>query len=593
MGPVASVCLGREIAPGAEAEFSFVLAWHFPDRTPQWCGWHAPKGHEKDVIGNWYGTRFNDAWAVAAHFAKELPSLEKRTRAFTQAVRESSLPGAVKDAAMANCSTLASTTCFRTADGEFHGFEGVNDKSGCCHGNCTHVWNYETTTTFLFPSFAKSLRKHSLGYSMDDAGAIHFRQSLPDGMDRSGFAAADGQMGQVLHAYLDYCLSGDIEWLKANWPRIKKALEFAWVPGGWDADRDGVAEGVQHNTYDVEFYGPNPECGIYYLGGLRAGEEMARVAGDTASANEYRRLFESGSKWIDANLFNGEYYIQKIRGFEKNQIAANLRSTMGADDTMNPQYQVGEGCLADQLIGQYLADLAGLGPLLKPENLRKAAAAIWRYNHRTTLEAHDSVQRIYAVNDEPVTLICDYGKGERPRIPFPYYAEGWTGIEYLVATMLVQQGMVREGVQVYEDARSRHDGEKRNPYNEPECGHHYARAMSAWSGVVALSGFHYDGGQAALRLAPRLPARPFRSFWSSGTAWGTFTLEQKRLTLKVTEGRQRLRTCSFPGAGSKGKASFRDHDLSHALTVAGGLASFRFPETVELAAGDVLTLGLE
>ncbi len=131
---------------------------------------------------------------------------------------------------------------------------------------------------------------------MDDAGAMHFRQLLPDGKERSGFAAADGQMGQIMHAYLDWTLSGDDEWLRGMWPRVKKALEFAWVPGGWDANRDGVMEGVQHNTYDVEFYGPNPLCGIYYLGALRAGEEMARAAGDADSADGYRRLFENGSQ---------------------------------------------------------------------------------------------------------------------------------------------------------------------------------------------------------------------------------------------------------------------------------------------------------
>ena len=77
-------------------------------------------------------------------------------------------------------------------------------------------------------------------------------------------------------------------------------MAFAWIPGGWDANRDGVMEGVQHNTYDVEFYGPNPLCGIYYLGALRAAEEMARAVGDNGAAAEYRGLFERGSKWIDA-----------------------------------------------------------------------------------------------------------------------------------------------------------------------------------------------------------------------------------------------------------------------------------------------------
>ena len=167
---------------------------------------------------------------------------------------------------MSNLSTLVSTTCFGMADGEFHGFEGVDDHRGCCFGNCTHVWNYETTTAHLFPSLSRSLRKSAFGYSMDERGAMYFRQLLPDGIKRFGYVAADGQMGQIMKVYLDWQLSGDAQFLKEFWPRAKRALEFAWIAGGWDANRDGVMEGVQHNTYDVEFYGPNPLCSIYYLG---------------------------------------------------------------------------------------------------------------------------------------------------------------------------------------------------------------------------------------------------------------------------------------------------------------------------------------
>ncbi len=150
---------------------------------------------------------------------------------FAQSLRESTIPGGVLDAASANLSTLRATTSFRTADGEFHGFEGVDDRLGCCFGNCTHVWNYETSTAHIFPTFARSLRKSSFGFSQDDQGAMHFRQVLPDGKERSGFAAADGQMGQIVHAYLDWRLSGDRPWLEGIWPRVKKGIEFAWEPG--------------------------------------------------------------------------------------------------------------------------------------------------------------------------------------------------------------------------------------------------------------------------------------------------------------------------------------------------------------------------
>ena len=534
---VGALCLRREIAAGTEAEFTFLLAWRFPNRTPQRCGWRAPKGQEQAIIGNWYAKRFGSAAAILDYVSPRLDELEKKTRQFVAALRETSMPAGIKDAAMANLSTLVTQTCFRTADGEFHGFEGCSDKSGCCYGNCTHVWNYETATAHLFPSLSVSLRKAAFGYSLDDAGAIHFRQVLPDGKERSTVAAADGQMGQVMKVYLDWKLSGDTAWLKSIWPQTRKALEFAWKRGGWDADKDGVLEGVQHNTYDVEFYGPNPQCGIYYLGALRAAEEMAKAVGDAGTATEYRRLFERGSQWIDANLFNGEFYIQKIRGTTKDKIAASLLSDMGSDTSEEPQYQVGDGCLVDQLVGQYQAEVCGLGPLLHPANMRKALESIYRYNYKRDLSNHESVQRVFAVNDESALVICDYGKGQRPQIPFPYYAEVMTGFEYTAAAHMIWAGMVKQGIECIENIRRRYDGERRNPWNEAECGHHYARAMAAWSGILALSGFHYHAGDRSLTLNPAEPGKALKSVWSTAKGWGVFTKNPRRFELEVREGR--------------------------------------------------------
>ncbi len=282
------MCLKREIAPGASAAYTFLLAWHFPNRTPAGCGWTAPKGEEQTVIGNHYCVRFADAWAAAEYAATHLASLEARMRSFLDVMRETTLPDAVKEAAMANLSTLATNTCFRTADGRFRGFEGIHDNSGCCFGTCTHVWNYESATDFLFPQLARSMREAAFDLSDHLNGVLPIRIELPEGKQTGGTTAADGTMGQIIKTYLDWQLSGDEAWLRSMWPKVRKALEFSWASGGWDGDKDGVMEGVQHNTYDVEFYGPNPMCGIYYLGALRAGEEMARAMGDTEAAQQYR-----------------------------------------------------------------------------------------------------------------------------------------------------------------------------------------------------------------------------------------------------------------------------------------------------------------
>jgi uncharacterized protein (DUF608 family) len=546
---VGAVCLKRAIAVGQTADYEFLLAWHFPNRTPARCGWRASKGEENTIIGNWYSTKFADAWAAAEYAAQHLPKLEERTKLFVKAMRESTLPPVVVEAAMSNLSTLRATTSFRTADGEFHGFEGVDDKLGCCFGNCTHVWNYETSTAHLFPTFARSLRKASFGYSQDEQGAMHFRQLLPDGKERSGYAAADGQMGQIVHAYLDWALCGDREWLAGIWPRVKKGIEFAWVPGGWDANRDGVMEGVQHNTYDVEFYGPNPLCGVYYLAALRACEEMARAVGETGFAAECRKTFESGSRWIDANLFNGEYYEQQIRSFHKNEIAVSLRSDMGADDPEHPEYQLGKGCLVDQLLGQSLAEVCGLGPLLKPEHVRRTLESIYKYNFKRSFARHDNVQRTFVLNDEAALVVCEYGKTARPRIPFPYFAEVFTGLEYATASHMLFAGMLDEGVECISAVRRRYDGQRRNPWDEAECGHHYARAMAAWSGIVALSGFHYNAGH--LSIAPPSKLAEFRSFWATGTGWGVFTRRAGKTEVRVLAGHLPIQSVALGGGSAR------------------------------------------
>lgn len=591
---VGALCQSRTIAPGQSGSFTFVLAWHFPNRTPEWCGWRAPKGKDKAVIGNFYSTRFKNAWDAAIYAAQNLDRLENRTRAFAKAFRESTLPAAVKEAASANLSTLASTTCFRTADGEFHGFEGSNDKLGCCYGNCTHVWNYETATAFLFPTLARSLRQAAFGYSEDEQGGIRARQMLPDGEARDEIIAADGHWGQIMHAYLDWRLSGDDAFLRSMWPRVRRAISFAWVQGGWDPEKSGVAVGVQNNTYDVAFFGPNPLCGIYYLGGLRAGEEMALAAGDKESAQEYRALFERGRQWTDQNLFSGEFYTQQIRSFTMDQIHPSLQIGASGFKPDDPQFQVGKGCLIDQLMGQYLAHVMGLGPLVSPQHVRQTLDSIYRYNYKRSLLDHDNVERTFALNDEAAMVICDYGHVPRPHIPFPYFAEVMTGFEHSTAALMIYSGLVSQGVECIGNIRARYDGERRNPWDEAECGHHYARAMASWSSVVAASGWDYDAKRAALSALPRVAHEHFTCFWSNGTGWGVFSYEPlgngTRFDVKVISGKLACQTCEISGAGKTTAAESQGKHLAHTASSTDGGLNFKFAQPLLLNAGESLRL---
>ncbi len=539
--PRGSLSVQARIPPGQKRDFTFYLTWHFPNRF----AWSAKK------LGNFYTTRYADAWDVAEKTALRLGRLETETMEFVGAFCRSDMPEVVKEAALFNLSTLRSQTCFRTEDGRFFAWEGCGDKEGCCYGSCTHVWNYEQAIAFLFGTLAKSLREVEFGQQTDDSGLMSFRVKLP--LDESHFdkAAADGQMGCIIKVYRDWQLSGDEAMLKDLWPKVKKSLEFCWIKGGWDADRDGVMEGCQHNTMDVEYYGPNPQMGLWYLGALRAAEKMALHVGDKAFAETCRNLFDKGSRWLDANLFNGRYYIHKvIPPMDKSNVAPSLLVGMGTADFAHPDYQLGNGCLVDQLIGQLLAHVSGLGYLVRPENVKTTLDSIMRYNYRGSLQDHFNCMRTFALGDEAALLMASYPDG-RPSNPFPYFTEVMTGFEYTAAIGMLYENQLGNGLKCIEAIRSRYDGLKRNPYDEAECGHHYGRAMISWAASLALSGFHYSAVARSLAFA----ANEGNFFWSNGYAYGTVQLkrtgQKMAATIRVLKGELSFKDLELKGFGRR------------------------------------------
>jgi non-lysosomal glucosylceramidase len=543
--PIASLAVQVELPPHEAKKITFLLTWHFPNRQT-WT----PKGNEQDRIGNYYTTQYKDAWDVAEKVVPELPDLEKKTVQFVSTFCQSDLPQVVKEAALFNVSTLRTQTCFRTEDGRFYGFEGCSNRRGCCYGSCTHVWNYEQATAFLFGDLARSMRQVEFAYATDDNGMMSFRVGLPFERAQSfGKAAADGQMGCIMKMYRDWQLSGDDKMLRTLWPKVKKALEFCWIKGGWDADRDGVMEGCQHNTMDVEYYGPNPQMSVWYLGALKAAEEMARCLGEDEFAARCRRLFEQGSKWIDANLFNGEYYEHQIRPpKDKSDIAPSLLVGMGATDPTKPDYQLGSGCLVDQLVGQYMAHVCGLGYLLEPANVSKTLTSIMKYNLIEGMYKHFNCMRSFAMGDESALLMASYPKA-RPKNPFPYFTEVMTGFEYTAAVGMLYENQMDNGLTCIKNIRDRYDGRKRSPFDEAECGHHYARAMASWAAVLAMTGFHYSGVEKSMTFA----AKDGTYFWSNGYAWGSCSIKQsakgKLIELSVLQGELDLSSFTLDGFG--------------------------------------------
>ena len=515
--PMASLAVRKTISPKSRECFTFYLTWHFPNR----------KAWSSAVVGNYYTCQFEDAWHAAEDIVPQIPELEKETLSFVDAFLSGSFPDVIKEAALFNLSVLRSQTVFRLPSGHLMGWEGVMDRFGSCMGSCTHVWNYETATPFLFGELARTMRDVELNHALKENGLMNFRATLPLSTAADGSsAAADGQMGCVMKMYRDWQLSGDNDFLRRNWPQVKKALAYAWIEKGWDGNQDGVMEGSQHNTMDVNYFGPNPQMGFWYMGALRAAEEMAEAMDDRDFRQKCRSLFEKGSKWMDGNLFNGEYYEHKITDPQTFRFL-----DMDDPDVQIPPFQLGRGCLVDQLVGQYMSHICGLGYLADSAHVRKTLQSIMKYNFVEDFSRHFNNMRSYVMGDEAGLLMASWPKG-RLEVPFPYFAEVMTGFEYCAATGMIYEGMEDEALTCIRAVRERFDGAKRNPFSEAECGHHYARAMASWSAMIAWSGFRYSGVDKVMCFT----SRPGRYFWSNGSSWGICEVSDKHVSLKLLKG---------------------------------------------------------
>ena len=553
-----SVLIKAALAPGKEITIPVVLTWYEPNSNQSYACATPPAGAEADCCAGpdccpapkwrvFYASQWRDAQEVALYVHRNYASLRERTVAFQNALLDSTLPKEVLDAVSANLAILKSPTVLRQENGNLWGWEGCFTNRGCCDGTCTHVWNYAQALPHLFPQLERTLRELEYERSMDEQGHVSFRSALPDGPTNHTFhPAADGQLGGMMKLYRDWQISGDTEWMKQLYPLAKRSIDYCIQR--WDPDHLGALFEPHHNTYDIEFWGPDGMCATIYIGALSAMSAMAAALGYGDDQKTYAELAERGARLIEKTLFNGEYFEQKVqyKGLRDTSFvdlisgkepAKHGRELMGLLKKEGPRYQYGKGCISDGVIGAWMASTYGIATPLSAQKIQKNLRSIYRYNFRRDLSEHVNPQRPgYALGDEAGLLLCSWPKGGKPILPFPYSDEVWTGIEYQVASHLIAEGIVREGLDIVKAARSRYDGRVRNPWNEYECGNFYARAMASYALLGALSGFRYSAVDQTLWFGPKLKKRPFTTFFSAHSGHGTITLDQRALTVSVLEG---------------------------------------------------------
>ena len=205
-------------------------------------------------------------------------------------------------------------------------------------------------------------------------------------------------------------------------------------------------------------------------------------------------------------------------------------------ETEGPKYQYGTGCLSDGVLGCWLALVCGAGHVVDAQKVASHLLAVHKYNLKRDLTAHANPQRpAYACGAEGGLLLCSWPKGGQLSLPFVYSDEVWTGIEYQVASHLMLLGHVNEGLEIVRVCRDRYDGRIRNPFNEYECGHWYARAMSSYGLLQGLSGARYDAVEQVLHLDPRVKG-DFRCFLAAATGYGTVGVKNGKAFIEVASG---------------------------------------------------------
>jgi uncharacterized protein (DUF608 family) len=557
--PGASLFVPVQLAGGASKTVVLRLAW-FSGQTNLRVGKDlADFKPEPDQAGKyrpWYARRFTDINGVTFYWRDHYDDLRQKASRFSDCFYDTNLPPEVVEAVAANLTILKSPTVMRQTDGRLWSWEGCSDNAGCCHGSCTHVWNYAQAIPHLFPSLERTLRETEFGPSQNEAGHQQFRSSLPIRPVAHDFhAAADGQFGGIMKVYREWRISGDTEWLRGLWPKVKRSLDYCIET--WDPGHKGLVEEPHHNTYDIEFWGPDGMCTSFYLGALQAAVLMGKALG--AEVPLYAELLAAGTRKAESELYDGEYFIQRIEW--KNLRATNPmenKSMVGSYspearaifEQEGPKYQYGNGCLADGVLGSWLALVCGVGQVLAAPKVASHLQAVHRHNLKHDLSGFANPQRpSYACGPEGGLVLCTWPKGGELSLPFVYSNEVWTGIEYQVASHLMRMGGEEEGLEIVRACRDRYNGRVRNPFNEYECGHWYARAMSSYALLFGLSGARYDAVEKVLYLEPSIKG-DFRCFLATATGYGTVGVRKGKPFYEAKAGTLDIREIKYVKRGA-------------------------------------------
>jgi len=436
-----------------------------------------------------------------------------------------------------------------TRDDQFAIWEGL----GCC-GLQTIDVTYQGSLPLiaLYPDLQKKQMEMSAKFQREDGRIPHFFEHDFNTVDND-FIRVDLNPQFVMLACRDWLWTGDGEYLKRLWPNIVRAMDaMAFL----DSDHDGLPDReTRRNTYDQwDLRGVPSYLSSLWLGALRFAIRAAKAMGDTTHESAWSSWLGKASESFDKKLWNGEYFSLWVDGGERD-----------------------ECCMTDQLSGIWFSHLAGLDSAISPERVRAALKAVVKYNY----------------NAEQGLVNATYPPGRaayEPTFGNVQATGNWTGIEYANAAMLIDFGMVSEGLAIIRAVDNRYLRAGRC-WNHIECGDHYYRAMSSWATLLALTGFKVDAPAETLSILPAVRQTSLKAPWVTSTAWGTLEIQDDRsLTLAILAGELSFRRLRINLAGRNLRVELAGHRIRPAVSSSSGITNLEFAQIARLQAGQSLVI---